>query len=78
MTPSPGFRAVGAWPDAKAPRKPVRLWFQAMWWVATEKTGLSAKTFMRELGLPSHETPRRVLADNAGGAIRPESRAAPR
>lgn len=37
-------------------RKPLRVWFRAMWWVATQKTGLSAKAFVREMGLPSYET----------------------
>lgn len=37
-------------------RKPLRLWFQAMWWVSTQKTGGSAKGLQRLLGLPSYQT----------------------
>ena len=37
-------------------RKPLRMWFQAMWWVCTQKTGGSAKGLQRLLGLGSYET----------------------
>lgn len=37
-------------------RKPLRLWFKAMWWVSTQKTGGSAKGLMRLLGLKSYQT----------------------
>jgi hypothetical protein len=32
------------------------MWFRAMWWVCTQKTGLSAKGLQRVLGLGSYET----------------------
>lgn len=37
-------------------RKPLRMWFRAMWWVSTQKAGFSAKAFMREMGLTSYQT----------------------
>ena len=37
-------------------RKSLRVWFRAMWWVSTQKTGGSAKGLMRLLGLKSYQT----------------------
>lgn len=37
-------------------RKPLRLWFRAMWWVCTQKTGISAAGLKRILGLRSMQT----------------------
>lgn len=37
-------------------RKPLRVWFKAMWWVCTQKTGGSAKGLQRLLGLGSYQT----------------------
>ena len=37
-------------------RKPLRLWFHAMWWVTGQKTGASAVGLQRLLGLGSYET----------------------
>jgi transposase-like protein len=37
-------------------RKPLRMWFKAMWWIATQKTGGSAKGLQRILGLRSEQT----------------------
>lgn len=37
-------------------RLPYRLWFRAMWWVCTQKTGLSAAGLRRLLGLSSMQT----------------------
>ena len=37
-------------------RKPLRMWFGAMWWVCTQKTGGSAKGLQRLLGLGSYQT----------------------
>ena len=37
-------------------RKPLRVWFRAMWWVSTQKTGGSATGLMRLLGLKSYQT----------------------
>lgn len=37
-------------------RKPLRLWFRAMWWVASQKNGASALGLQQALGLGSYET----------------------
>jgi hypothetical protein len=37
-------------------RSPLRLWFQAMWWVTAQKNGASALGLQRILGLGSYET----------------------
>ena len=37
-------------------RKPLRLWFQVMWWVAGQKNGASALGLQRILGLGSYQT----------------------
>ena len=37
-------------------RKPLRMWFRAMWWTCTQKTGGSAKGLQRLLGLGSYQT----------------------
>ena len=37
-------------------RKPLRVWFRAMWWVCTQKTGGSAKGLQRLVGLGSYQT----------------------
>ena len=37
-------------------RTPLPVWFQAMWWVATQKNGASALGLQRVLGLKSYET----------------------
>jgi transposase-like protein len=37
-------------------RKPLRLWFRAMFLMASQKLGLSAKNFQRQMGLPSYQT----------------------
>lgn len=37
-------------------RKPLRVWFKAMWWVSTQKTGGSAKGLQRLLGFRSYQT----------------------
>jgi len=37
-------------------RKPLRVWFRAMWWVTTQKTGASALGLQRELGLGTYWT----------------------
>lgn len=36
--------------------KPLRMWFKAMWWICTQKTGGSAKGLQRLLGLGSYPT----------------------
>jgi len=37
-------------------RKPLWMWFRAMWWVCTQKTGISAAGLKRILGLKSTQT----------------------
>ena len=37
-------------------RKPLGMWFRAMWWICTQKTGGSAKGLQRLLGLGSYQT----------------------
>lgn len=37
-------------------RKPLRLWFQAVWWLVAQKNGASALGLQRVLGLGSYET----------------------
>ena len=37
-------------------RKPLKLWFKAMWWFTTSKNGVNAKSLQRLLGLRSYET----------------------
>ncbi len=37
-------------------RKPLRMWFRAMWWVTIQKPGVSALGLQRALGLGSYQT----------------------
>jgi len=37
-------------------RKPLRMWFRAMWWVTSQKTGASALGLQQVLGLGSYQT----------------------
>jgi transposase-like protein len=37
-------------------RKPLRAWFRAIWWVTSQKTGASALSLQRVLGLGSYKT----------------------
>lgn len=37
-------------------RKPLLMWFRAMWWICTQKTGVSAAGLKRILGLKSTQT----------------------
>ena len=37
-------------------RRPLRLWFRAIWWVTSQKTGASALGLQRVLGLGSYKT----------------------
>ncbi len=37
-------------------RKPLTMWFRAIWWVTSQKTGASALGLQRVLGLGSYET----------------------
>ena len=52
-------------------RKALRLWFKAMWWVCTQKTGGSAKGLQRQLGLGSYQTARAWLQKLIRAMIRP-------
>ena len=40
----------------QATRKPLRLWFRAMWWVSSQKNGASAMGLQQVLGLGSYKT----------------------
>lgn len=37
-------------------RKPLLMWFRAMWWVTSQKNGASAKGLQQNLGLGSYQT----------------------
>lgn len=37
-------------------RKPLQMWFRAMWWVTSQKTGASAVGLQQALGLGSYQT----------------------
>jgi len=37
-------------------RKPLRVWFHAMWWVTNQKNGASAQGLQQNLGLASYQT----------------------
>ena len=37
-------------------RKPLRLWFHVMWWVMSQKTGVSAKNLTHTMGFRRYET----------------------
>lgn len=50
---------------------PLRLWFQAMWWVATQKTGASALGLHRVLGLKRYKTPWTWLHKLRKAMVRP-------
>ena len=53
-------------------RKPLRVWFRAMWWVSTQKTGGSAKGLMRLLGLRSYQTAWAWLHKLRRAMVRPD------
>ena len=52
-------------------RTPLRVWFQAMWWVTTQKNGASALGLQRVLGLPRYETAWTMLHKLRRAMIRP-------
>ena len=37
-------------------RKPLQVWFHAMWWITSQKNGASAKGLQQSLGLGSYQT----------------------
>jgi len=50
---------------------PLRLWFQAMWWVATQKNGASALGLRQMLGLRRYETAWTMLHRLRRATVRP-------
>lgn len=42
--------------DSRNDRTPLPVWFRAMWWVTSQKNGVSALGLQRVLGLKSYET----------------------
>lgn len=53
-------------------RKPLRLWFRAMFLMASQKLGLSAKNFQRQMGLPSYQTAWTWLHKLRRAMVRPD------
>ncbi len=53
-------------------RQPLTVWFQAMWWVTNQKTGLSALGLQRSLGLGSYRTAWMMLHKLRSGMVRSE------
>lgn len=56
-------------------RVPLTTWFQAMWFVASQKDGMSALNLKRQLGLPSYETAWTMLHKLRRAMVRPEREA---
>ena len=52
-------------------RTPLRLWFQAMWWITTQKNGASALGLQRVLGLKQYQTAWTWLHKLRSAMIRP-------
>ena len=52
-------------------RLPLRVWFRAMWWVCSQKTGVSALGLQRLLGLGSYETAWTLLHKLRRAMVRP-------
>src|SRR5271167_2294947 len=52
-------------------RTSLRLWFQAMWWVTTQKNGASALGLQRVLGLKRYETAWTMLHKLRRAMVRP-------
>ncbi len=50
---------------------PLRLWFQAMWWMSTQKNGASALGLQRILGLKRYETAWTMLHRLRRAMVRP-------
>ncbi len=51
-----GSLALSGYPAFENTRKPLTLWFRAMWWVTSQKNGASALGLQKILGLGSYET----------------------
>ena len=52
-------------------RSPLRLWFQAIWWVTTQKNGASALGLQRVLGLKQYQTAWTWLHKLRSAMVRP-------
>lgn len=52
-------------------RLPLRTWFRAMWWICSQKTGVSALGLQRLLGLGSYETAWALLHKLRRAMVRP-------
>ena len=52
-------------------RTPLRLWFQAMWWMTTQKNGTSALGLQRVLGLKQYQTAWTWLHKLRSAMVRP-------
>jgi transposase-like protein len=52
-------------------RLPLTLWFRAVWWVTSQKNGVSAMGFERVLGLKSYETAWTMLHKLRHAMVRP-------
>jgi transposase-like protein len=52
-------------------RTPLRVWFQAMWWVTTQKNGTSALGLQRVLGLNRYETAWTIMHRLRRAMVRP-------
>lgn len=52
-------------------RTPLRLWFQAMWWMTTQKNGASALGLQRVLGLKQYQTAWTWLHKLRSAMVRP-------
>jgi transposase-like protein len=53
-------------------RLPLTLWFRAMWWVTSQKTGASAMGLQRQLGLKRYETVWTLLHKLRRAMVRPD------
>lgn len=53
-------------------RKPLRLWFRAVWWVTSQKNGASAMGLQRVLGLKSYKTAWTWLHKLRRAMVRPD------
>ena len=53
-------------------RKPLRLWFRAVWWVTSQKNGASAMGLQRVLGLRSYKTAWTWLHKLRRAMVRPD------
>jgi transposase-like protein len=53
-------------------RMPLTLWFRAIWWITSQKSGASALSLKRILGLGSYETARSWLHKLRRAMVRPD------